>query len=128
MKPDKEILSDYGKKVISECYDPGIAYIDQLKMEENPPFIIADEVDFVKNLTDNQIKGLKKIIHRTQSNLLFSLFRIFEECNEEYKIFYKDDKKMVDLVEISEMLKAEHMIKGGWIDRFSKKVKDDEAI
>ncbi|WP_255411833.1 hypothetical protein [Aquimarina sp. Aq107] len=35
-------------------------------------------------------------------------------------MFYKDNDRMIDFVEISEMLKAKHMIEGGWISRFSK--------
>ena len=50
---------------------------------------------------------------------IFELFNIFEE-NEEFKIIYEEDGKQVDLVKISEMLKAELMIENGWIDRFSK--------
>ncbi|WP_298545372.1 hypothetical protein [uncultured Aquimarina sp.] len=128
MKSNKEILDDYGKKIISECYDPGITYIDQLRKKENPPFIIAEEANFIKSLSDEQVKGLKKIVHRTQNNFLFALFRIFEEKDEEYKMLYNDEGRVVDFVKISEMLKAEHLIENGWIARFSEFVKDDEVI
>lgn len=123
MKSNKEILDEYGKKIIKECYDPGIEYIDQLKRKENPPFIIADEVNFVQGLDEDQIKGLKKIIHRTQNNFLFTFFRIFEE-QEEYKLLFAEEGKQVNLAEISEMLKAEHMIENGWIARFSEYAND----
>ncbi|WP_299218026.1 hypothetical protein [uncultured Aquimarina sp.] len=42
MKSNKEILDNFGKKIISECYDSGISYIGELRKKENPPFIIAE--------------------------------------------------------------------------------------
>jgi len=49
----------------------------------------------------------------------FEFFKIFEE-NSHYKILYSEGSNEVDLTKISEMLKAEHMIEEGWIDRFSE--------
>ncbi|MRJ09126.1 hypothetical protein EDL99_09670 [Ornithobacterium rhinotracheale] len=51
--------------------------------------------------------------------VLFEFFNLFEE-NEEYKIIYEEDGQQVDLVKISEMLKAEPLGENGWIERFSK--------
>ncbi|MRJ07781.1 hypothetical protein EDL99_02625 [Ornithobacterium rhinotracheale] len=50
---------------------------------------------------------------------LFNVLRIFEE-DERFRLIYEENGQQVDLVKISEMLKAEPIIKNGWIDRFSK--------
>ena len=52
------------------------------------------------------------------SKQLDSVFKALHEGGVE--IIYEEDGKQVDLVKISEMLKAELMIENGWIDRFSK--------
>lgn len=125
MKTSNEILDHLGEKIISECYDPGILYIDQLRHKDNAPFIIADEINFVKSLTEDQIDGLKKLIHRTQSNFLFAFFRIIEENEDKYKLTYEENGSTVNLANISESLKAEHLIENGWIDKFSKYPKNN---
>ncbi len=50
---------------------------------------------------------------------IFAYLNLFEE-NEEFKLIYEEKGKQVNLVEISEMLKAEPTIDNGWIDRFSQ--------
>ncbi|WP_299312550.1 hypothetical protein [uncultured Aquimarina sp.] len=56
----------------------------------------------------------------------FNFFKIFEE-HQAFRLIYEEDGKRVNLVEISEMLKAEPTIENGWISRFSKYAKDDEV-
>lgn len=59
------------------------------------------------------------------SGTLFDFLKIFEE-HPEFKIIYEENGQQVNLVEISEMLKAEPIIENGWIDRFSKEAKDGD--
>lgn len=127
MKTDKEILDKLGKLVISKCYDQGILLIDQLRNKTNVPSVLEEPTKFIQSLTSEQIDGLKKVIHRTQNNFLFNFLNIFEEHDEEYKFIYREDDKEINLVEISEMLKAEHLIEGGWIHRFSEYADDHEV-
>ena len=119
MKSNKNILNDFGRLIIKDGYDSGINLVDNLKKITNPPYIIKEEASFVKSLNEEQIDGLKKLIKRTQSDLIFAFLKIFEE-QENYKLIYEENGKQVNLDEISEMLKAEPIIENGWIDRFSK--------
>ncbi|GIZ16111.1 hypothetical protein RCZ03_21110 [Capnocytophaga catalasegens] len=43
---------------------------------------------------------------------MFSMLGIFEE-NEQFKLIYEENGKQVDLMKISEMLKAEPIIENG---------------
>ena len=119
MISNKNILNDFGRLIIKDGYDSGINLVDDLKQITKPPYIIKEEVSFVKSLNDEQINCLKKLIKRTQSDLIFSFLKVFEE-QENYKLIYEENGKQVNLEEISEMLKAEPIIENGWIDRFSK--------
>ena len=119
MISNKNILNDFGRLIIKDGYDSGINLVDDLKQITKPPYIIKEEASFVKSLNDEQINGLKKLIKRTQSDLIFSFLKVFEE-QENYKLIYEENGKQVNLEEISEMLKAEPIIENGWIDRFSK--------
>ncbi|AWH73315.1 hypothetical protein DCS32_03820 [Dokdonia sp. Dokd-P16] len=116
---NENILNDFGRLIIKDGYDSGINLVDDLKQITKPPYIIKEEASFVKSLNDEQINGLKKLIKRTQSDLIFTFLKIFEE-QENYKLIYEENGKQVNLEEISEMLKAEPTIENGWIDRFSK--------
>lgn len=49
---------------------------------------------------------------------MFDFLRIFEE-NQQYKIYFETGEQKVNLVELSEMLKAEPNIENDWINRFS---------
>jgi len=126
MKTNQEILDRLGNLIITDCFDKGINFVDQLRKNKTTPQILKKEMDFVKSLTEDQVDGLKQLIHRTQNNFLFNFLKIFEEYGDEYKIIYKEENEEKNLVEISEMLKAEHMIDGGWIERFSKYADDYE--
>ena len=50
--------------------------------------------------------------------VLDDFFKIFEE-SDEFKLVWESGNKRINLVEISEILKSEPIIEGGWIDRFS---------
>ncbi|CAL2106423.1 hypothetical protein T190115A13A_210077 [Tenacibaculum sp. 190524A02b] len=41
-------------------------------------------------------------------------------------MYYEVNEQKVNLVEISELLKAEPIIDNGWIERFSKKLDNDK--
>jgi hypothetical protein len=55
---------------------------------------------------------------------LFDFLKIFEE-NPQYKLIYEENiGHQINLLEISEMPKAEPIIENGWIKRFSELVND----
>lgn len=112
----KKILSKFGKLLITEAYDNHAALVkndlEDLKQTERFKNLFS-------NMTVDQKAELENLSFEILSGLLFDFLRIFEE-NEAFKIIYESEGEKVDLVEISEMLKAEPTVQGGWIDRFSQ--------
>jgi ferredoxin-fold anticodon binding domain-containing protein len=119
LKTNKEILDNFGKIIISEVFDNQFRFI--LNKTED-----LSKTDGYKNLFNNMsLIQKKEIEHYTKEILvgaLFDILRVFEE-NEDFKLIYEKDGKQINLVEISEMLKAELIIENGWIERFSKEIK-----
>ena len=76
-------------------------------------------------LSSNNKDVVKRFIIKNNNTLIFEFLKIFEE-QEQFKLIYEEDGKQVNLVEISEILKAEPIIENGWIARFSDYVKEDE--
>ena len=68
---------------------------------------------------------LQKYLEESIGDTIFNILRIFEEDGR-FKLIYEEDGKQINLVEISEMLKAEPIIENGWIERFSKYAKEKE--
>ena len=112
----KEILDLFGKLLIAEVYDEYMSFfksdIDDLRKTERFKNLFA-------NMTFVQKTELENLSFELLSGLLFDFLRIFEE-NDEFKLIYEAEGERIDLMKISEMLKAEPIIEGGWIARFSK--------
>ena len=118
MKSTREILDEFGKIVIEESFD------NQLRFIKNLIDDLAATEDY-KNLftymSTAQKKEIEKYTIEILKGQLFDFLRIFEE-NPQYKIYFETGEQKVNLVEISEMLKAEPIIENGWIKRFSKEI------
>jgi len=121
MKKSKEVLDDFGKKIIERCFDPAIGNCKSLKAKENPPAIFKNYTDLFKKLDNKEFDVLIEYLKESYGNILFNFLGIFEESNN-YKILFEEDGSQVDLNKISEMLKAEPIIENGWIQRFSKEI------
>ena len=107
MKTNKEILDLFGKTLIENAYDFNYRIIKKnIQPEENSSKIIY-------------------LIEEIFEGIFFDFLKIFEE-NEEFKLYYEENNQKINLVEISEMLKAEILNKEGWIERFSKELKKEE--
>lgn len=119
MKSDNEILNEYGEKLIKFSFDPAIGNLLSLRVKENPPVIFEDYVNLFKKLDTADFLVLQKYLQESVGGVLFNVLRVFEE-DERFKLIYEEEGKQVNLVEISEMLKAEPIIENGWIERFSK--------
>lgn len=124
MKSNKDILDDFGKKVIENSFDPSIGNLVSLRAKQNPPALFKDYVDMLKKLSEEDFNILKKYLGESIGNAMFNILKVFEE-HPEFKIVYEENGKQVDLAKISEMLKAEPIIENGWIKRFSKELKDE---
>jgi hypothetical protein len=119
MKANDEILDEFGKEVVHNIYDDGLKYFKQLSTGTTKWGTDSEYTNVLNKLSSEDKKTLQKYIADTLSTSIFGFLKIFEERNE-YKLYYEKDEQRVNLVEISEMLKAEPIIENGWIKRFSK--------
>jgi hypothetical protein len=124
MKSDKDIIDDFGKKVVDSLFDPSIGNLISLRAKENPPVIFKDYVDLFKKLDESDFNILKRYLKESMGNAMFNFLKVFEE-HPQFKIIYDENGKQVDLNKISEMLKAEPIIENGWIKRFSQELKNE---
>ena len=119
MKNNQEILDEFGKIVVNNILD---RYYKGVKKDVNQGIKNQTEEQYniiFSDLNDKQKNLLFLYIKENLNSLLFDFLNLFEE-NEDFKLIYEEDGKQVDLVKISEMLKAELIIENGWIERFSK--------
>lgn len=125
MKTNQEILDTLGKALIKKLYDRHLIHIHGVE-----PKVFSNSEKY-KNLFA-EFTGIKKYeleeyVKELLSGGLFEFLCLFEEQQAErpgrFRLIYEEDGKQVDMVEISEMLKAEPIIENGWIDRFSEYAK-----
>jgi hypothetical protein len=118
MKTNKEILDEFGQLVAQEVFDSQYKFVlnkvEDLEQTEG-------YTNLFKGMGAQQKEELEFYTREILKGALFDFLRIFEE-NLEYKIVYEEEGKQINLVEISEMLKAEPIIENGWITRFSNEV------
>ncbi|GEM_PF-4130216 len=57
--------------------------------------------------------------------IMFEFFKFLEEDQRFKLIFETESGSHINLLEISEDLKSEHLSEGGWIERFSEELKKD---
>lgn len=119
MKKKQKILDEFGINLVEEVYDNSLKFInnDLKDLKETKQF-----ENLFRNLNELELNELKLYTHEILSGAIFNFLRIFEE-NDDFKIYYEKGPQKVNLVEISEMLKAEPIIANGWIERFSKELK-----
>ena len=125
MKTNQEILDTIGEEIIKFSFDPAIGNLLSLRIKENPPVIFKEYVELFKKMNNKEFSILQKYLEESIGDTIFNILRIFEE-DERFKLIYEEDGKQINLVEISEMLKAEPIIENGWIERFSKYTKEKE--
>lgn len=118
MNSNQEILDAFGGLIIKEVYDNQLRFINNeisdLKQTENFENLFY-------NLNEQGFNELKLYTKEILSGSLFNFLRVFEE-NEQFKLYFEEKGQKVNLIEISETLKAEPIIENGWIERFSKEV------
>ncbi len=128
MKNNKDILDEFGKLVATVAFDSQYGSLLQVLSGEGKKFERLRPYSMVMDRFDSEEKKLlKEYFFTLLSGTLFDFLKIFEE-NQEFKIVYQDRDKQINLVEISEMLKAEPIIENGWIDRYSDELKDDKIV
>jgi hypothetical protein len=117
---NQEILDKFGKLLIREVFDCHYSFVknDLADLKSTERF-----KNLFSNMDENQKGELEKMQYELLSGMLFDFLKIFEE-NREFKIIYDKEGNQIDLNKISEMLKAEPIINGGWIERFSQYKED----
>ena len=125
MKTNQEILDTIGEEIIKFSFDSAIGNLLSLRIKENPPVIFKEYVELFKKMNNKDYSKLQKYLEESIGDTIFNILRIFEEDGR-FKLIYEEDGKQINLVEISEMLKAEPIIENGWIERFSKYAKEKE--
>ena len=123
MKTNQEILDTIGEEIIKFSFDSAIGNLLSLRIKENPPVIFKEYVELFKKMNNKDFSILQKYLEESIGDTIFNILRIFEEDGR-FKLIYEEDGKQINLVEISEMLKAEPIIENGWIERFSKYAKE----
>ena len=124
MKSEEEILESFGRYIATKCFDPSYGNPLSLRKIDNPPEIFKDYAALFKTLSDKEFSVLQGYMKERIKAVIHDLLNIFEE-DERFKIIYEESGEQIDLNEISEMLKAEPNIEGGWIDRFSSHSKHE---
>ena len=127
MKTNQEILDTIGEEIIKFSFDSAIGNLLSLRIKENPPVIFKEYVELFKKMNNKDFSILQKYLEESIGDTIFNILRIFEEDGR-FKLIYEEDGKQINLVEISEMLKAEPIIENGWIERFSKYAKKRNDI
>ena len=119
MKTNQEILDEFGKLLINDVLDRYYKNIDYIVENgyKNPTMLHYNEL-FLK-LNEKEKRNLIQFILENINSVMFDFLDLFEQ-NEKFKLVYEEDQKQINLVEISEMIKAEPIIENGWIERFSK--------
>ena len=119
IKTNQEILDEFGKLLINDVLDRYYKNIDYIVENgyKNPTMLHYNEL-FLK-LNEKEKRNLIQFILENINSVMFDFLDLFEQ-NEKFKLVYEEDQKQINLVEISEMLKAEPLGENGWIERFSK--------
>lgn len=114
-----DILSDFGEIVVKDVYDDAVRHFINLKNGTTKWGFGKEYTDVIQKLDQEDQLKLLEYVKKTIGTSIFAMLCIFEE-NENFKIVYESGSKQINLIEISEMLKAEVSKEGGWIDRFSQ--------
>jgi len=124
MNENKQILDEFGELVVKNVFDTEYRFIlntveDLAKTEGYK--------NLFKEMNSVQKKEIEYYTRELLKGTIFDFLKIFEE-NTQFKIVYDKNGSLIDLEEISEMLKAELIIENGWLARFSKEIDKDEIL
>jgi hypothetical protein len=125
MKSNQEILDEFGKLVVNSILDRYYLGIKKTIEQgyKNPTMLKYNQL--FNSINKNEKELLCAFVTENINSLLFDFLNLFEE-NPKFKLIYEDNGQQVDLVKISEMLKAEPLSEDGWIARFSKFKNNDD--
>ena len=116
---NKEILDSFGQKIVDQIID---RYYRQIPFEikEGLKIPARNELNSLFDKLNEQEKNLiVKFVLDLINSTLFDYLEFFE-LNPEFRLVFEDGAEGVNLLDVSEMLKAEPLGDDGWIERFSK--------
>jgi len=120
---NSEITDQFGKLLITHCYDSGMKsidfYLDVLK-NGNINELNQIQTNFIKGLSESQIIELKYFVHRLLRGVLPGIIQMMEANDDLFQISYIDGNQKVNILDLHPFLLGEMNIEGGWIDRFSE--------
>lgn len=117
MKSEKELLDKFGKILVKKCFDQILERLYHYRNLEESKIKYAQ---LIQSLSEKEFSVLEDYITDNAKSSLFDFMSIFEE-EFDFKLMYREGSDLVDLLEISDSLRAEPIIDDGWIARFSKK-------
>jgi len=112
-----KILEAFGKLATESVFNPTIKRIETFSIKETVPEIFNYYSSLIQNLSNSEYDTFLQYARDINSSFIFDFLKIFEENNES-KMTLTEGTRMIDLNEISEMIKTEHLGEGGWINKF----------
>jgi hypothetical protein len=119
MIDNKYILDRFGKELITECLDSVLDDIIPLINGELKWGILKKYEPLLDSLDSKNKSLFADFITIMSETMLFKVLQMLED-SKDLKLIFVSEKTEFNLVEISEMLKAELQNEDGWIERFSK--------
>lgn len=118
---DKELLNDFGRKIINSVRDQAIFEFEAIlfgKMKSESAIKLHNEL---KTFDKHQIDVLKKTIFASIDNVIYNTLDMLEQNEESMRLLVSHDgNNERNIVEISDGLSGELFSKNGWIEKFSK--------
>lgn len=119
MKSNNEILDKFGRLVIENVFDENLKHFKQILKGTTKWGQGQKYSEIFKKMNKEDKKIFELFFNETLKINIFSFLSIFEDY-ENFKVTYEDNNQVTNLVEASEMLKAELIIENGWIEKYSK--------
>lgn len=124
MEKNQKILDKFGEIIIKDVFDDNYKYFKEVLKGETKWDTGKEYTEIFNKLNENDKEKIQLFFLEMLKTNLFSFLSIFENY-EFFKLYFEDENIKINLVEISEMLKSEPIIENGWIERFSKELKNE---
>lgn len=118
----KELLDDFGKKVIDNVRDRSFNIPLRILAQKSQNKILNAKYEGLKNLSKDEIEIINTLISDTITDTIFNFLSMFEHNADSMKIYLMKEGIEYDIRDISEVVGAEiaFLDEDGWIQKFSK--------
>ena len=121
-KNEQEILSEFGRKLITEVRDKTINQIEEVISNNGQGIYPEFYKTLISKFDDSQLKVFNTIISDIVDTSLHNFLWMIEEADK-FKICAIDDYDYQELDSISDGLAGELYSDNGWIVKYSQKEK-----